>query len=196
MFRFRTFLMNMHHFIKMKPTPQDKYKVLSKYLLVTNITVSIGFSGLGDYLEQLIEIISKYRTDWNKTRTLKLAATGLPVGIICHYFYIYVDKFFIETNFKTITYKILLAQIVCSPLCILLFYSTLGLLNQWTKRETFDNMITKGSKVYIAEWIIWPPAYIISFYFLSTRHRVIYDNIISLGFNIFNSYIVHKENQK
>jgi hypothetical protein len=28
---------------------------------------------------------------------------------------------------------------------------------------------------------------------LSTRYRVLYDNCISLGFDIFNSYLVHKE---
>ena len=38
-----------------------------------------------------------------------------------------------------------------------------------------------------------PPALIFSFTFLSTRYRVLYDNIISLGFDVYNSYLVHRE---
>ena len=191
MLRLRTFLFRFHNGLKPK-NPCNK-GLLPKYLLLTNVTISIGFSGLGDYIEQMVEILSKYKTDWNKTRSVKLAITGMPVGIICHYFYIYLDKRFIETTFKVICQKIILSQIICSPLCIISFYSTIGFLNKWSVKETIDNTISKGSKVYIAEWIVWPPAYVFSFYFLSTKHRVLYDNFISLGFNIFNSYIVHKE---
>jgi protein Mpv17 len=170
--------------------------IFTKYLLLTNVTISIGFSGLGDYIEQMCEILSKYKTEWDKQRTLKLAVTGIPVGIICHYFYFFLDRRFIDTSFKIIFKKILLSQIICSPLCIISFYSTIGLLNKWSLEETYNQTLIKGSKLFLAECVVWPPAYVISFTFLATRHRVLYDNIISLGFNVFNSYLVHNEIKK
>ncbi len=190
MLRMRTFFYRFRNSLKFK---NKSSKVFSDYLLFTNVTISIGFSGLGDYIEQLVEIFSKYKNEWNKTRSVKLAITGVPVGIICHYFYVYLDKKMIETTFKVICQKIILSQFICSPLCIISFYLTIGILNNWKIEETIDNIIKKGSKVYLVEWIVWPPAYVFSFYFLSTRYRVLYDNVISLGFNIFNSYIVHKD---
>lgn len=192
MLRLRNLLFQMRNGIKYKPSNKNK-TALSKYLLLTNVSISIGFSGLGDYIEQMIEIFSENKTEWNKDRTMKLAITGIPVGIVCHYFYILVDKKLTETTFKVICKKILLSQMICSPICIILFYSTIGYLNEWSNQQIIDNTINKGSKVYMAEWVIWPPALIYSFYYLTTRHRVLYDNVISLGFNVFNSYIVHKE---
>ena len=192
MIRLRTLIFRFKSILKHK-NPSRGY--FTKYLFFSNVVISIGFSGLGDCIEQAVEILSKYKNEWNKTRSFKLAITGIPVGIICHYFYIFLDKKFIETTFKVIFQKVMLSQFICSPLCIISFYSTIGVLNKWSFKETIDNTISKGSKVYVAEWIVWPPAYVFSFYFLSTRHRVLYDNFISLGFNVFNSYIVHKDTQ-
>jgi len=47
--------------------------------------------------------------------------------------------------------------------------------------------------LYQAEWLIWPPALLFSFYFLPTQSRVLFDSIISLGFDVFNSFLVYNE---
>ena len=93
----------------------------------------------------------------------------------------------------TMVKKILLCQFVHSPVCIIVFFATLGHLNNWSAAEIFKNTLEKGEKVYYAEWMIWPPALVFSFYFLPTRYRVLFDSLISLGFDIYNSYIVHNE---
>ena len=41
----------------------------------------------------------------------------------------------------------------------------------------------------MAEWFIWPPAQFVNFYFLPTRFRVIYDNAISLGYDMYTSHV-------
>jgi len=46
-----------------------------------------------------------------------------------------------------------------------------------------------GTQLYIAEWFIWPPAQFVNFYFLPTRLRVIYDNTISLGYDMYTSHV-------
>lgn len=154
--------------------------VFAKYFLVTNLTISSTASGLGDFIEQMFEIFSKYQKNWDKTRTAKMAFTGkinsktntlclfsfkwclvyenqkgLPVGLICHHFYIILDKYFIEKSIKVILQKIVLCQIVCSPLCIITFYLTLGRLNSWSSHKTYNNILEKGSQVFFAEWMVW-----------------------------------------
>ena len=46
-----------------------------------------------------------------------------------------------------------------------------------------------GTQLYLAEWFIWPPAQFINFYFLPTRFRVVYDNVISLGYDMYTSHV-------
>jgi protein Mpv17 len=50
----------------------------------------------------------------------------------------------------------------------------------------------KGWRLYVAEWVVWPPAQVINFYLLPTRFRVLYDNTVSLGYDIYTSYVAHE----
>jgi protein Mpv17 len=169
-----------------------KKKLFSKYLLGTNLLVSMGFSGMGDITEQIFEISSKYQSKWDYYRTLKLTATGLSVGLVCHYWYIYLDKHYSHPSHVNIFKKVLLSQVVFSPICLVVFFSTLGVINRSSPREIYDNLMTKGKRIYMVEWAVWPPASLVNFYLVPLRYRVLYDNVISFGFDVYNSYIVHK----
>ena len=177
-------------FVKMKQ------RFFSMYLLASNILLTMGFSGMGDITEQFFEITAKYQDKWDVQRTLKLTATGMPVGIICHYWYIYLDKHYFHTNHATIFKKVFLSQIIFSPVCIFVFFLTLGFINRSSKEEVYKNLRTKGKRIYLVEWAVWPPASLINFYLVPLRYRVLYDNIISFGFDIYNSYVVHKHLRK
>jgi protein Mpv17 len=169
-----------------------KKKLFSRYLLGTNLLVSMGFSGLGDVTEQIFEISSKYQSRWDYYRTMKLTATGLSVGLVCHYWYIYLDKHYAHPSHKNIFKKVFLSQVVFSPICLMVFFVTLGCINQSSPHEVYDNLMTKGKRIYMVEWAVWPPASLVNFYLVPLRYRVLYDNVISFGFDIYNSYIVHK----
>ena len=47
----------------------------------------------------------------------------------------------------------------------------------------------------MAEWFIWPPAQFVNFYFLPTRFRVIYDNGISLGYDMYTSHVKYSNGE-
>ena len=49
-----------------------------------------------------------------------------------------------------------------------------------------------GGRRYLAEWVIWPPAQFVNFYFLPTRFRVLYDNIISLVYDTYTSHVKYQ----
>lgn len=46
-----------------------------------------------------------------------------------------------------------------------------------------------GTKLYLAECVVWPPAQYINFSVLPTRFRVTFDNLVSLGFDCYTSYL-------
>ena len=57
--------------------------------------------------------------------------------------------------------------------------------------KQFGHCPFTGTHLYVAEWVLWPPAQFINFYYLPTRYRVVYDNAISLIYDTYASYIQH-----
>uniref|UniRef100_A0A2P2HWU6 Mpv17-like protein 2 n=1 Tax=Hirondellea gigas TaxID=1518452 RepID=A0A2P2HWU6_9CRUS len=49
----------------------------------------------------------------------------------------------------------------------------------------------KGVLLYLSEWLVWPPAQLINFYFLPTQYRVLYDNSVSLLFDVYTSHVCY-----
>ena len=72
-----------------------------------------------------------------------------------------------------------------------MFFLTLAILEKSDWTEFKKEVKNKAHKLYIAEWVVWPPAQIINFYLLPTRYRVLYDNTISLGYDIYTSQVKH-----
>lgn len=172
---------------------ENHHKLFTKYLLITNLTISTTFSGLGDFLEQAYEISAGYESKWDKMRTLKLASSGLPVGFVCHNWYIFLDRFIKERTFKNLIKKFLMDQLIGSPMYITVFFTSLSFWNGWSWYQLKTEIFSKGKSIYEAEWIVWPIAQLINFYFLPTRFRILYDSSISLGFDVYFSYITHAD---
>lgn len=113
----------------------------------------------------------------------------MSIGIVCHYWYKYLDAKLPGRTINIVLKKVFIDQLVCSPLCIIMFFLTLGLLEKSKWSDLKNEIIKKAYRLYIAEWVIWPPAQIFNFYFLPTRYRVLYDNTISLGYDVYTSHV-------
>lgn len=83
----------------------------------------------------------------------------------------------------------LVDQIICSPITIGTFFITLAVVERNSADEFLEELRSKSWRLYLAEWVIWPPAQIINFFFLPLRFRVLYDNTISLGYDVYTSYV-------
>lgn len=120
-----------------------------------------------------------------------MAVSGMSVGIICHYWYRYLDSKLPGRSTKIVFKKVIIDQLICSPLCISAFFLTLGVLEMSSLAELRQEIKEKAHRLYLAEWVVWPPAQVINFYFLPTRFRVLYDNTISLGYDVYTSQVKH-----
>lgn len=168
-------------------------KVFSKkYLLYTNVGISITLSGVGDFLEQQYEMASKELERWDMCRTRNMSVSGCTVGILCHYWYSYLDSKLPGRTIATVAKKVLVDQIICSPVTITVFFVTLALLENSSARQFAEEVRRKAWRLYAAEWVIWPPAQVINFYILPTKYRVLYDNTISLGYDVYTSHVVKR----
>ncbi|XP_044270765.1 mpv17-like protein 2 [Tribolium madens] len=164
-----------------------------KYLLYTNVALSGTLSGLGDILEQNYEMLTDDLENWNKTRTRNMSVCGISIGVICHYWYNYLDRKLPGYTIGTVCKKIIIDQIVCSPVCITTLFVTCAILERKSTKELVKEIKEKAWILYAAEWAVWPAAQFINFYFLPTRFRVLYDNTISVGYDVYTSYVKHKK---
>ena len=164
-----------------------------KYLLYTNVGISISLSSLGDIIEQHHE---KYRGELKKIdskRTYRMAISGSTVGVICHFWYQYLDRLLPGRSIQIVIKKVIIDQIICSPICISVFFITIGLFESKSLEELRNDIKNKFIRLYAAEWVVWPVAQIVNFYVLPTRYRVLYDNTISLGYDVYTSRIYNND---
>nr|CAI5860417.1 unnamed protein product [Callosobruchus analis] len=168
----------------------------NKYLLFTNVGISCSLSGLGDIIEQHIEYSQEVVDQWDPLRTRNMAIAGLSVGAVCHYWYKHLDKLIPGQSLKRITMKVFVDMLIGSPLYLGAFFVTLNIAEGSTKEQFVDQFKDKSWKLYLAEWIIWPPAQFINFYFLSTKYRVLFDNGVSLMYDVFASKIMFSHNSE
>lgn len=179
-------------------------------LLLTNCVISTAMGCLGDSIQQQYDIVvnqnstdqtctkSDKLNNFNWTRNLHMSAAGLTTGLISHYWYILLDaRLGTMRSFTVVTKKVLLDQIIFSPINWIVYFSTVGLCEYSTVKKVTDEIIEKGmQQIYVAEWFIWPPAQYFNFYLLPLRYRILFDNFISLGFDIYSPYVKYKTELK
>lgn len=167
-----------------------------KNLFYTNIILSSTISTFGDLIEQNYELHKGEIDAIDIPRTAHMGFSGFTTGIICHHWYNILDKIIIGRSLYMVVKKLLLDQFICSPIIILTFFATVAIFEEHPLENFTDEVRDKFLTLYKAEWVVWPPAQIINFYFLPTRFRVVYDNTISLGYDIYTSQVKHDKSNK
>lgn len=170
--------------------------LFGRYLLVTN-TVSSGVLMLvGDVAAQEIErrLESKPKTvglDWQ--RMFNMTLVGLSQGPLHHYLYKWMDVFLPGASVRTVFKKIAIDQFAISPIFIVTYLYSAGLLEGASVTECTAELRHKYWTIYTADWLVWPPTQFINFYLISPKYRVLYINAITMLYNVFLCYIKHND---
>ncbi len=117
----------------------------------------------------------------------------LAVGIIFHNWYQWLDAAFPGSTVKTILSKTALDLLIMSPIAWTVYFACLTTLERGGCKLFFNRAFKKGGKLYLAEWVVWPPAQVLNFYYLPTRFRVLCDMCIQLVFDSYASYLLYDE---
>lgn len=75
------------------------------------------------------------------------------VGVVCHYWYKFLDKRMPGRSLTIVLKKVFWDQMICSPIVISTFFLTLGLLEQSSKEEIVAEIKSKAWKLYAGKAI-------------------------------------------
>ncbi|GIX92564.1 mpv17-like protein 2 [Caerostris darwini] len=144
--------------------------LFSKHLLLTNTTFSMTMDVAGDLVQQHYEILRDVQDVWKPIRTTHMGAAGLTTGILAHYWYILVDAFIPESCVKCVIKKVLYDQILFSPVYLTVYFGTIAVF-EGSSKQLQSELLEKGSKIYVAQWLICPPSQFINFYLLPLKYN-------------------------
>lgn len=172
-----------------------RHVLFGRHLVATNATISTVMGIVGDLVQQHYEVMSGHQVAINSVRTSHMAAAGLTTGMVCHYWYILLDRWMLGRSVRTVLLKVLYDQVVFSPINLVVYFGTVGLLERSSCAELSRELWFKGGTVYKVEWIVWPPAQFLNFYVLPLRYRVFFDNLISFGFDVYLPFVKYKDHR-
>lgn len=70
---------------------------------------------------------------------------GLTSGVLCHYWYNYLDRFFPGKGIKIVIKKIITDQVLFSPICIVSCLLVACAFNNRDKESTYKEVVYKGT---------------------------------------------------
>jgi len=163
-----------------------------KNLLVTNIVSSGGLLMLGDLIQQRRERSGNH-TSYDAERCARMGLVGLSQGPPHHYWYLYLDKVLPGKGAVTVGKKILADQAFAAPFFAITFIFGAGLLEGKSLVSCWTEFKSKFPTIYLFDWAIWPPTQAINFALVPTQYRVLYVNGVTVVWDIFLSYIKHRQ---
>ncbi|XP_078472886.1 mpv17-like protein 2 isoform X2 [Lampetra planeri] len=163
--------------------------------LVANTASCGALMATGDAVQQWREkrAGSRERRDW--VRTARMFSVGIVLGPILHLWYVYLDKFLPERTRKVVAKKILADQLIASPPLAALFFFGMGALEGQSVKHSAHEFADKFWEMYMMDWTIWPAAQAVNFFYVPSSYRVIYVNVITLGWDTFLSYLKHRDDK-
>lgn len=165
-----------------------------RYLIITN-TVTCGFLlGTGDVIQQSLERRQNPTKHWEKDRTVHMFVTGCSMGPLLHFWYSWMDKIIPgkgTRHIKIVIIKVTVDQLF-APFFATWYFLIMGALQGQALEASWKEFMSKFWEYYLAELSVWPACQMINFFFLPPIYRVLFVNVVTLGWNIYLSYLKHK----
>lgn len=161
-----------------------------KHALALNTASSGLLMWLGDLVQQGLEK-PPAGLDW--PRSIRMMLVGVMEGPLHHIYYTRLDRVLPGNDMRTVLVKIVLDQVIASPMFIATFFYGNGILEGRTLSETTTELRRDLWTVYMADWIVWPPTQFLNFYLVPGQYRVLYINGVTMMYNVFLSWIKHRD---
>ncbi|GAV01022.1 hypothetical protein RvY_11798 [Ramazzottius varieornatus] len=169
--------------------------LFERHLFLTNISIAGTLFGVGDAIQQNIEIrVKKEKSSYDWPRTARMATTGMFVmGPLSHHWFRALDRRWPKTDGHTIAKKVATDQLVSGPPFQFAFFWSMGTLEGKSWKEVCEEYRSKFLTVFLADCALWVPMQCINFRFVSPKFRILFISCTFVVWNTFLSYFKHQE---
>jgi len=163
---------------------------LDKNPIATKAVTSAVLTLAGDLICQLV-IDQVPELDLRRTFVFTFLGIAL-MGPTLHVWYLYLSKLVTISGASGVITRLILDQLIFSPIFIGLFMSLLvtfegkpSLVVPKLKQEWLSSVV--------ANWQLWIPFQFLNFYFVPQKFQVLAANFVALAWNVILSFKAHKE---
>ncbi|KAM9243570.1 mpv17-like protein 2 isoform 2-T2 [Dugong dugon] len=156
-----------------------------RVLLVTNTLGCGALMAAGDGARQTWEVRARPGQRFDLRRSASMFAMGCSMGPFLHYWYLWLDRLLPASGLRslpTILKKVLVDQLVASPVIGVWYFLGLGRLESQTLDESCQELRDK----------FWEFYKLVNFLFVPSRFRVTYINGVTLGWDTYLSYLKYR----
>jgi len=167
-------------------------KLIRRPYVVKGMT-SAGILGFADYLGQKI----RGHPVWDKRQTFLMSCYGgLCIAPFCHNWYRFLERLVPIPRAATRGVKLRLAakrmlldQLLAAPIFTAGFFVSRGVVAGEDLAGIEEKMKKDYLKVLGAGAVVWPQAQLVNFFFVPLHYRVLYTNMVGLGWSTFTSVV-------
>ena len=175
-------------------------RLLKTNPLLTRSTTAFFIAFNGDIFCQYLESKLDGKNFWdilNLRRSINLGIFGF--GIVTpalHYWYKYLAVTFPGTSFRPVAIKFILDRTVIPPPLVMGFFVSQTLMNGGTWEDVKMRVNNNYINALKMNLVVWPAAMLVNFRFVPLEFQVLYANVIGFFWNIYLSFVIHKNKLK
>ena len=173
-------------------------RMLKEKPFSTKSITSFFTFGLGDFICQSVESKFDNKSDkakaavkpYNWKRIFKQCIFGVIMTPYLHIQYnILIPKFFPNPGALNTAKLLFYDQTVNASVFLLAFFTYMDLLNDVDLGTSLKNTYVKFFPTLIANWKVWPGVQLVNFTFVPPEYRVLFVNVVAIGWNTYLSYV-------
>lgn len=184
-------------FLRLLPDNWAAYEMsVAETPLISKSLLNFVIYCLGDYIAQMgiqraalvdagEEAPKLDLLDFDAPRALRNGAIGFALGPICHYYYEMSDFFISPTPDWHKPIKIAIDQTFWASVWNGAYYFLLNISKGNSVETAWKDVRVKWWPMLKAGWRLWPFAHIITYGFVPGRHRLLFVDIVDLGWCSF-----------
>ncbi|KUI62986.1 Protein sym-1 [Cytospora mali] len=161
-------------------------KLASRPLLTQAVTTAVLF-GTGDVIaQQAVDKKGIQKHDVARTGRMALYGGAIFGPAATTWFKFLAKNVNLKSPNGTILARVALDQGVFAPCAIGMFLSSMAVLEGTSVGDKLDKNYTSA---LTTNWMVWPFAQAVNFKMVPLEHRVLFVNVISIGWNCYLSFL-------